>query len=43
MAIGLIQIPTQLGLSDHLHQAPSTADKTLISANSSRLNKPPIQ
>jgi hypothetical protein len=43
MAIGLIQIPNQLDLSDHLHQAPSTADKTLISTNSSRLNKPPIQ
>ena len=43
MAIGLIQILTQLGFGDHLHQAPSTADKTLISANSSRLNKPPIQ
>jgi hypothetical protein len=42
MAIGLIQIPTQLDLSDHLHQAPSTADKTLISASFSRLIKPPI-
>ena len=42
MAIGLIQIPTELDLSDHLHQVPSSADKTWISANFSSLIKPPI-
>ena len=42
MAIGLVQMPIQLDLSDYLHQAPSSADKTWISANFSSLIKPPI-
>jgi hypothetical protein len=42
MAIGLVQISTQLDLSDYLHQAPSSADKTWMSANFSSLIKPPI-
>jgi hypothetical protein len=42
MAVGLIQISTPLDLSSFLHQAPLSADKTWISANFSRLNKPPI-
>jgi hypothetical protein len=43
MAVGFVQTPMQLDLSAYFHQAPFTADKTLISANSSRLNKPPIR
>ena len=42
MAIGLVQISTKLDLSDYLHQAPSSADRTWISANFSSLIKPPI-